>query len=405
MIIDKSDKISAKNELKSNGKIIKNKTTNMIAVIVQKLFQLDLWDISGKESLSQEVVRISYAGDSINKSYFCKLLYNGTFQEEYLGKIWLWGALKMKPRLKKDYSLSIIEIRNIFSKLFLRSKCFIIPTWVYSYVGKSFDLDLAIKQSKSLKEDVRKIKNSEFSFEITRDRKLFNTFYYNMYKPRIINRFGEGVLLKSHSLLGKKFKKNGDLLLVKKENDYLGGHLIIYENNHAEIYSAGLKEGDRKYDKIGVSAAAYYFSFKFLKNKKFNKIGLGFSRGFLNDGVLRFKNKFCQTVKMKSPLGKSFILTAFDKSEGAKSFLIKNPFMFLGRNGLNAAIFSDDASLSQDYFLRICKDYHLKGIKKVCFYKFDLNEQNKNDFLESSDINDLELHSADELFDDYCHYS
>ena len=94
------------------------------------VIRLDLWIITGNEVSRGQKLAILYAGHEVNKNYLTYIAFRSSFQENYLGKRWLWKI--SKTALEDDHKCSLIvtEIYKPFRIFFKKNKCLCIPTWI-----------------------------------------------------------------------------------------------------------------------------------------------------------------------------------------------------------------------------------------------------------------------------------
>jgi hypothetical protein len=155
-----------------------------------------------------------------------------------------------------------------------------------------------------------------------------------------------------------------DLLLVSDGARDIAGMYITYEQGRPHLWSTGVRDGDRKYLKMGALAAVYHFSFEYLSERGFENVDMGRSRAFLNDGILRYKPKWAQAISASIPA--RIALKIVDGTPGSKSFLQDNPFIFEKSGDLYGAVFlSDEESQSSDTAARLKKDYFHEGMSKL----------------------------------------
>jgi hypothetical protein len=188
-----------------------------------------------------------------------------------------------------------------------------------------------------------------------------------------------------------------DLLLVKKKEEYIGGMIIEYENKCPTLFSLGVRDGNPDYLKDGTVAALYYFSSLYLEEKGFLKMKSGYSRAFLNDGVLRLKRKWGQRILHSEPSG--FALKVLSDTSATKSFLCNNPFIFQNNEHLCGAVFIDkDGPLLPEDYKQINKKYFNQGLSKLFLYEFKLNDLAKTDDITPSEIpGSISLCSASDI--------
>ena len=143
--------------------------------------------------------------------------------------------------------------------------------------------------------------------------------------------------------------------------------MIVYDEDGPRLWSAGVRDGDRRYVKQGALAASYYFSFQHLAEKGFDSVSLGLSRAFLNDGVLRYKRKWSQ--RLVSALPFAIALKVVAETPGCESFLRNNPFIFERAGELCGAVFlTDEGPLTAKEVKRLKREYLYDGLSQLVLF-------------------------------------
>jgi hypothetical protein len=343
-----------------------------------KKHRLDFWMISGKEISCGQELSIMYAGCNTDKNYFAELAFGDSFEEIRYGAKWRRNIIKEIQNNKLNYSIAIMEIPYSLLDLSNKLNWFSIPNWIYGELDIPFDKDYFFKKNTSIRSDMRKINKNQLSYVVTRDILQLKNFYYNMYIPYIKKVFGDRAYICDYSEVKRDFIKQTvykDLLLIKKDNDYIAGCLLDYKQKWAKLCTLGIKDGSYEYVKDGAIGAIYYFSIEYFEKCKFNKVNLGGSKSFLKDGVLQFKKKWKPALSRKPD--KRFMIKMLRETEGLKGFCINNPFIYEDASGLNGAVFiEDNKSIIKEDYERIFTDYYQPGISKLVIYKFDKSDNN-----------------------------
>ena len=359
------------------------------------VLRLDFWILQGNEITSKQKLDILYAGTEENRHFLTMLAFDSSSTEEYIGKAWLWNIPKiLKEKVHKD-SIVIAEVPKTFRKLFNKRSYLYIPSWVDGEV----DAFSPIK-SDSLLTDLRRIKKKKLSFEVTNDLNQFHNFYYNMHLPYITEAFGNRAVIFSYDFMKREFGKHGlynDLLLIKKEEEYIAGMLMGYSKKGIYLHPLGVKDGNFDYVKDGAIGALFYFPLIYSKEKGYKKVNFGLTRAFLKDGVFQFKKK--RGMQIIGTSNKVFALKPLSTSAGVKGFLLNNPFLYMDETGFNGAVFIDnDQSLSEGDFERIYKDYYLPGMSRLFIYRFGKVDNKTQEMVPSDFVDSIELGSAETLF-------
>lgn len=358
------------------------------------IFRFDLWVITGEEIKSKQAFGILYAGSEKSKNYMVNLAFDSPYEENYIGSTWILGLVK-QVKEKNNCSLIVVEGPQFF-RLFLKNmKWFYIPGWISGEIDISNEISSLITKQ-SLKSDIRKIKKNNLSFESTNEISHLYDFYHNMYLPYITEAHNNEVIVKEYNILKENFK-NCDLIFIKSKDKYIGGCLIVYVGKRARLWCLGVKDGNRDYLQQGVVGALYYFSFCYLKKRGFGKAGLGDTRAFLKDGVLQYKKKWGVRIIDASPTG--FLINILPEKNSAKGFFLNNPFIYMDKGKLEAAIFiENDLLLSEKDLRKIYKDYYRYGISKLIIYQFGWSGSKAKETVPTDLSGSMEIRSTENLF-------
>ncbi len=294
-------------------------------LIYTRNLKSDLWMILGKEINSRHELALFFAGSEESKNYLIKSAFGNFYNEQYIGKIWLWRISNVVKKKRINSSLMVTEVYNPLSVFYNKHKYFYVPCWIPLEVDISVEMSSLIK-NRGLKSDLSRIRKNKLNFELTNEPDRFHDFYYNMYVPYTIKAHDNRAVVHQYEYMKEEFK-NCDLLLLKKDQEYIAGILIYYMKNKARLWSSGIKDGNFDYViKDRAKGALYYFSILCLKEKGIKNLSFGYSRAFLNDGVLQYKKKWDSALVGRSE--RCFLIKPLSKKDGVKSFLLNNPFIF-----------------------------------------------------------------------------
>ncbi|MFC1907820.1 hypothetical protein ACFLWT_00230 [Chloroflexota bacterium] len=360
-----------------------------------RILRVDLWIITGEEIASKQKLAIIYTGSEENKNFLIKLAFDSHFRESYIGKTWLWKIVKTVKERGYDCSLMVTEVPKVFRILVERKKCLYVPCWISGEVDISADISPLVK-NKSLKSDLRKIRKNKLHFELTNDPPQFHNFYYNMYLPYATKVHGNRSVIMEYDFMKKEFR-NCTLLLIKKEKEYIAGILLAYMENVVRLWKLGVKDGNSDYVKDGAIGALFCFSVHYLQQRGYQRVNFGWSRAFLEDGVLKYKKKWDPRILDTFEIG--FLIKPLLKTAGVKGFFLNNPFIYMDKTRLNGAIFMEsDQSISEKDYGRICKDYYLTGINKLVIYRFGEGDGTAREIIPSEYSDRITVCSAETLF-------
>lgn len=231
-----------------------------------------------------------------------------------------------------------------------------IPHWV-DQVNSSFGSleDFTRRKHRSAYEDIRIVKKSGFEFVFSRSAELLLFFYENMYLPFVDNRFPQERMASGFKEIEQSFKKGG-LALIRLNGRFLSGTVLELVNETVHPMYTGVLNGDVTLLKKEVSTALYYYYFLLATQRGFSCVDFGFSRPFLNDGVLRYKSKWNSHLEFDPTQINIFACKISRLSPTIKTFLLNNPFITLEDGKLVGNIFIENGTevnkeeLSDKYF-------------------------------------------------------
>jgi hypothetical protein len=299
----------------------------------------DVWSISSKLHTDENIRALFIGkGDELDKNYFRSLIFDENYDENYLGKVWLWSLIYYLWRTRKNHDLIIVKTKMKICHLFKSKKRFVIPDWISCEIDLCCDLEAESISKNAFRTYLKKVKKGNFGYTITKDPHYFHFFYNNMYLPYILNRHGDLGLKVSLERMKRSFE-NGELLLIKDGEEVIAGEIIDYKamNGIPRATQLGVLSGDFDYVKKGALIALYYYTIEYLRKRNYEKFSVGLARPFINDGMLNHKlywgaNIGCETSK-------AFLLCILSYKKCLKAFLSSNPFIYKDKNNLNLATF------------------------------------------------------------------
>ncbi len=349
-------------------------TLTILKNISKKLFgnlSLHVWRLEGRGKKCHLRLVIYFLGMEKEKNSFQQLWFETNLVEEYLGKK---NICQIKPfinNLKSQCTLVVIECNAIVQYLLKKKNDFFVPLWINGMVNIPLDIS-----SKSALDDYRRIKNNNLSFTIKDRKEDFDHFYYTMYLPYINLRFDNQSQKITYNTMTKMISSHNCKLLIVKQDDLpLGGiFIILRKNHHPYIWILGVKNADLEYVRRGTIAALYYYSAQYLAQSGREKMLVGASRPFLNDGILKYKKKWGMYIISSSFTG--LLFKPGNDSDSLSIFLQKNPFITYKNRKLYGTVFIDSGIKDQQSIIKqMQKEYMLRGIQDILFYQVITDQQ------------------------------
>ncbi|MCD6467951.1 MAG: hypothetical protein J7L32_01380 [Thermoplasmata archaeon] len=319
---------------------------------------LPAYILEGVEKKGNRKIRILFCGDRANLFYISNLFFLKRPKYNFVGE---WSISKLDEVVSlfcRETDLVVVKTDQFFSN-FLNRKGFVtVPAWVRMQMDISKPLEEIVKGfKKSAKEDVRKIKQHGYSFEISKSEDKFNLFFYNIRQPYFRNRIGEQALSGSENYheIHNAFRY-GRLFLVKDKDRDVPGFIVVNRGKVARPHFMGIKE--RPYFNQTAGSALFYLFMLWAKKQGFKVLDFGFTRAFLSNGAFRFKRKWGMHVKISHGFNGVFGFKVNDfESETIYNFFENNPFIYINRGKLNGFVFvrnsvspSEEQAIYQRYF-------------------------------------------------------
>ncbi|HEC81079.1 MAG TPA: GNAT family N-acetyltransferase [Thermoplasmatales archaeon] len=329
-------------------------------------FYLPVYTMEGTEKTGGKRIRVLFCGDKPSMLYMSNLLFSEKPEFKFIGR---WNIFRLDKVIFLFYNktdLTIVKTDCVFSN-FLNKKGFItIPAWVRMKKDVSVPFEEVVRGfKKSAKEDVRKVKQHGYSYEITKSDDKFNLFFYNIRQPYFRNRMGEQALPGSENYheLHNAFRY-GKLFLVKDNEKYVAGFIVITKGKVARPHFMGIVE--QPYFHQAAGSALFYLFMLWAKKQGFKVLDFGLTRAFLNNGAFRFKRKW----RMHVGIGRGFHgvfgfkINNF-KTKAVYDFFENNPFIYIDRGKLKGFVFVRN-NVSSSEKQAIYKRYFTPGLE--CLY-------------------------------------
>lgn len=322
--------------------------------------KFDVWRLSGLERTSQQPLSMIYAGLERHKNYMTNLAFTPEPSEEYLGKL---KAEHIAEHLASNIDLITYEVSGPKAASFHINTDFAIPMW------SKIEMPLLPSplRRKEFSEVRGKIKKHGYGYELSVNPVDLKSFYEHFYKPYISKTHTETAYIEPLEELEKHFN-NGELLYVTKDGKRIAGILIAFEDV-PRLCCRGINQDGEGYVQQKLSGALYFFVMTHLLDLGYKKANLGYCRGFLTDGPLRFKAGLGATVSDQYHQESGTLRYQLLRSSiGAQEFLYANPFIDISEGILKEVYFG------QSITDNIYKNRHCSGIACGDVYDFANNE-------------------------------
>jgi len=362
---------------------------------------LPVFFLEGNANKKSGKMRALFLGHEVSLKYISKKIFVDKPTITKIQNISIFRVGKVLKKYEDKVDFVVVKTDLFFSR-FIRKKGFLIsPAWISMRLDISESLDDIVKKfKKSAKEDLRKIKNYNFTYEITRDKKKFDYFFYDIRKQYFSNRIGDESLAgaKSYHEIKTSFE-NGLLLLVKQNEKYVAGFVVHANRRFASPHFMGIIE--KPYMKQGAGSALNYYLIEWSKKEGLVYLDYGNTRAFLDEGAFRFKRKWGMTANAPGGLKGIFAFSIKnEKNTAVYDFFERNPLMYLEGDDLKGLIFLKEKPTFEK-INEVYKKYFTPNMKEinVIYSQNSLFNITKGGFVKDvvtvhSDINDFKKENS-----------
>jgi len=308
-------------------------------------FYLPMYLLYGKEKTSGTTISILFISDKNSFSYLSDLLFSEEYTCKKIGNVCIWNVRRRLEKFSPGIDAVFIKSDRFYSNFFQKHGFTVIPEYISTMLDVSEPLEQIYKKfNRSAKKEIKQLEKHDYSYEISTDIDKLKFFYYQMYLSYAYRRYGKSARCVDFNVMRSVFEK-GKLILVKDSDEYISGFLVHIDKDTVTITCSGIMDGKTDYLRKHTGAARYCFSILWTKENGFKQLHFGFSRPFLNDGVLRYKRKWGATVrKCRSDFVAGsytgiFGFKTYTCSKGILDFLVHNPFICLNKNHLEEKMF------------------------------------------------------------------
>ncbi len=250
--------------------------------------------VSGLEKQTGKTIRILFVGGKRFPVFLSDLIFSEKPMIQNRANVFICRIKDLKKRYAGRVDAVMVSCDQFYQRFLHQDGFFVFPHMVDMVLDTSKSLqELLMILPHSTKEDVRKVRKEQFSFEITSDMDRLEMFYHEMYLPTVKNRFGETDIF-TPDLVFLRYLKELDyqLMMITYKGKEVCGVFFKRQGDVLLLKYTGVLQGDVDLIKKGAFSAFYYFFMVYAKDQKVNKVDFGGARPFFNDGLFQYKRKW-----------------------------------------------------------------------------------------------------------------
>jgi hypothetical protein len=177
--------------------------------------------------------------------------------------------------------------------------------------------------NKSLRDDLRKVRNNGFTLAAGSTSQDWKEFYSEMVEPQARSRHGARAWLPSRRLMDE-IAAAGRLHFISKDGIRVAGACSVSQGDKLWVPLIGIRNGDPLLLRQGAGNAALALTFDWARAQGYRQVDAGRTSSFLNDGIQQTKRKWGLSPR-PDPL--SHVVAMRPRTEAARQAFAAEPVL------------------------------------------------------------------------------
>ncbi len=273
--------------------------------------------------------------------YLPNRFFIGEPQRELVGNVPLRELPALLDHLGESADLTIVRADRLSAKKFFGKDYLAVPEWIDMRLAVPGGLDELVRCNRSIREDMRLVRNHKLQPLITENEERFDEFYDSMYVPFSRGRHGAMAMIKGRQEL-RRFIRKGGILWVMRGNQLLAGVLYERKNDILNLLALGMATGELPLKKRGIMAALYYYTIQHARQLGFAEVNFRAARPSLHDGLFRYKRKWGNAL-FDNPNSYYDLLVRWNCVNGVVKDFFSHTGLIFRDEGRLSAIYADES--------------------------------------------------------------
>jgi hypothetical protein len=327
-------------------RVIKTRPFNRIR---PRICHSPVFKLEGKTKRSNYNLEALIFANEATAHYFSKITYSKEPELKNLGKTTYQNIPLIIANTRPD--IVFLKISSVFSEYFTSRDFFTLP-----YVDFVLDISdswnaIYTRIYRSKRKTIRKIRELECKYEITKNHEKLKSFYSQMYRPHILEKHDKSAEVVSYSESKRLFRRGG-LLLVEIQGRLASGAVYVDRGDELYIPLLGTNPPNHALTKDAGSAALFAL-IMLARQQGYKRLDYGSSKPFLKNGNFLYKKEWGMKIRPMTDKETSLFAIKFCNFEKATiDFMLDNPFIFQdGPNLKGLAILDSDESPNHTYYV------------------------------------------------------
>jgi predicted N-acetyltransferase YhbS len=241
-----------------------------------------------------------FRGEGSHEHFTRIYLQTGTpqpFRYGFHGGNWVPKAMSHARRFGMTV-ISGLPIPGDLKRLVLK-----VPQFVSMSVDlRSSEEDFRKTMSSSALSDLRVIRRGNYDYAVHRDANWTEEFFTTFHEKAIVGRHrSEAMVMQRREIAESIAEKGWEFVCVARDGQCLAAVLCHLESPSYHMARLGWREGDPALVKEGVLSALYWFAMRRARELGAQRLVLGGSPPYLEDGLFRYKAKWNTVLDAPNP--------------------------------------------------------------------------------------------------------
>ena len=243
---------------------------------------------------------------------------------------------------------------------------YLVPDWIEGETDLAAFLLAPPHPSRA--DDLRRVRRHGLTPRVVHRPNDIREFYERMHVPFVGRQHGPLAETMPLKEMTRRFR-DADLLLVEHDDGSIAGGGIDFSGTTPRLFGLGVREPIGRHMAMGAVAAVYEFCFEHLAARACPRLGLGYTRPLLDDGVLRYKRKWgqriCRAYDQKT------LLRVLRHGPAVDAFLTNTPFIHVTPTGLRGAVFTATVDVPDTRPATLVRRWKIDGLEDVTLHPLD----------------------------------
>jgi len=334
--------------------------------------ELGCYLIQGTERHGGGPMTLCYVGGGEGLEYLASVFFSDSKQNTASPSVRWWRIGPAIQRHGSDADLLVLDLDfplHWFTRWFVGSAPVLsVPRWLKQSVvvrAQSWEDMWTNIRRKTRNEAKRFISKFDLKFDLVPGAAWGPEFYRTLYRPSVQKRFGSQGVIVDESLFVAECRK-GVIARVSSDGRVLAAVLLHVANDTLVLKWFGSSTEELDANRVkGASDALDLETLRIAVERGLNELDMGHCRPQLDDGVLRYKQKWGAAIgRGKVPKG-LFQIVAPKPSSACASALANNPFAILEHGRLVSRLWLSGGGATDHELEAVLRRYAVPGLSQL----------------------------------------